>query len=96
MKKSCGQCHPDHSKELNRIKRMQGQLEGIKKMIEAQKYCPEILIQTRAVSSAVRSLETKILEKHLRHCVNQAFQTKDKKESEKKMKELLDIFKRGR
>ena len=94
IKKACPSCHPDHSKELNRIKRMQGQLEGVKKMIEEGRYCPEILIQTSAIAAAIRSLETQILEKHLKHCVTQAFESNDKTESDKKIKELLNLFQR--
>ncbi len=94
MKNNCKHCHPDHSKELNRIKRMQGQLEGIKKMITDRRYCPEILIQTRAVLAAVKSLEGKILESHLQNCVVQCFESGDKKESGKKITELVTLFKR--
>ncbi|MBU0507130.1 MAG: metal-sensitive transcriptional regulator [bacterium] len=94
MKDACKKCHPDHSKELNRINRLQGQLEGIKKMIADRRYCPEIMIQTRAVAAAVRALEAKLLESHLKHCVAQAFESKSKKDSEDKISELVDLFKR--
>ena len=46
-------------------------------MIEAQRYCPDILVQTRAIQSAIRSLERSLLERHIQHCVSQAFQIDD-------------------
>lgn len=86
--------HPDHSKEINRIKRIQGQLEGVQRMIQENRYCPEILIQTKAIASAIRSLETTILERHLNHCVKSAISSKDEAKTQKQVDELLDIFKK--
>ena len=83
--------HPNHSAEITRINRMIGQLQGIKRMIEDNTYCPEILIQTKAISSALRSLETSILEKHIKSCVAEAFETGH--EVDKKTEELIQIFK---
>lgn len=85
---------PDHSAELRRINRIQGQLEGIKRMIQERRYCPDIITQTSAVRAAITSLEASILEKHLSACVRSAFKASDK-ESEVKIKELVEIFKRG-
>jgi DNA-binding FrmR family transcriptional regulator len=83
--------HPDHSAELNRINRMIGQLEGVKKMIGDNVYCSEILIQTKAISSALRSLETTILERHIHHCVHGSL--KSEKTVDKTVEELVHIFK---
>ena len=82
---------PDHNAEINRINRMIGQLEGVKKMISEQVYCPEILIQTKAISSALRSLETSLLENHINHCVKNSFETGN--DSDKKIEELIVLFK---
>jgi CsoR family transcriptional regulator, copper-sensing transcriptional repressor len=84
-------CKPDHTPQIKRLNRMIGQLGGIKKMIEDGVYCPEILIQTKAVSSALRSLETCLLEGHLNGCVTEAITTGHDKD--KKVEELLQIFK---
>lgn len=92
----CGESantHPDHSSELHRINRLQGQIAGIKKMIVDRRYCPDIITQTSAVRSAVTSLEAAILEKHLSACVRDAFKASDK-DSETKIQELLTIFKK--
>ena len=82
--------HPDHSAEIKRINRLIGQLEGIKRMIDDGVYCPEILIQTKAASSALRSLETSLLEAHINHCVKNSLKNGD---SEQKISELIQIFK---
>ena len=82
---------PSHSDQIKRINRIIGQLQGVKRMIEDNTYCPEILIQTKAISSAIRSVETSLLEKHISHCVKSA--AKSEKELDKKITELSQIFK---
>lgn len=96
MKKcdDCTQTHPDHSKQISRLNRINGQIDGVKKMIENKRYCPEIIIQLKAITSAVKSLEAKILEEHLSACVNDAFNSKDKKEKQRKIDELVELFSR--
>ena len=87
--------HPDHTKEITRIKRIKGQLDGIQKMIERGEYCIDILNQTKAVSSAVHSLEAALLEKHIQHCVSDAFSPDhDPHDREKKIQELLSLFRK--
>ena len=89
---NCEQNNPNHRAELSRLNRIKGQIDGIARMIEEERYCPEILTQTRAVSSAIRSLETALLKRHLNHCVVAAFSADDSVEREAKTAELLDIF----
>jgi len=84
-------CNPDHSDQIKRLNRIIGQLEGVKRQIEKNTYCPEILIQTKAASSAIRSLETNMLEKHINNCVKTALSTG--KGAEQKTEELIKIFK---
>lgn len=93
--KKTEQDHPDHAQEFNRMNRIMGQLSGVKKMIDERAYCPEILIQTKAIRSAIMSLELSILNRHLHHCVHSAFTSKDNKDIEAKIQELLDIFKKS-
>ena len=81
-------------RRLMRVNKISGQLNGIKKMIEEQRYCPEIITQLKAVSSACQSLEIIMLEKHLESCVLEAFQSKDKNAQAKKIKELSLLYKR--
>ena len=63
----------------NRINRLSGQLEGIKRMIEEDRYCPEILNQLRACINSLKSLEVVILNNHLQNCVVNKIQNGDLK-----------------
>lgn len=87
--------HPDHSRDISRVNRINGQLNAVKRMIEEKRYCPEILIQLRAVYAAVRSLESSILEKHLQSCVTEALSSKNPDHAKLKIKELVDLFNRS-
>lgn len=86
--------HPSHADEIKKLNRIAGQVEGIKKMIDEHRYCPDILTQLRAVRSALRTVETNILETHLQYCVTNALQSKNKKAAEAQIAELKDLFKR--
>lgn len=86
--------HPDHSKEISRLNRISGQIEGVKKMIEERRYCPDILTQLRAVASATKSLEASVLEAHLGSCVADAFKSDKVEEQKEKISELVKLFKR--
>ena len=89
----CASNHsPSHRAELSRIRRIAGQLSGIERMILEGRYCPDILIQTRAVSAAVRSLEASLLRRHIQHCVQGALLSEDEGEREAKVDELIEIF----
>ena len=94
MENCCDEKHPNYEKHTPRLNKIKGQLNGIKKMIEEQRYCPEIITQLKAVSSACQSLEIIMLEKHLESCVMEAFQSKDKNAQAKKIKELSLLYKR--
>ena len=60
----------EEKKDLkNRLNRIAGQLGGISKMIDEDKYCDDVLIQLSAVNSAVKSLANRILERHMETCV---------------------------
>ena len=93
MEDCCDSRHPDYTKHIPRINKAMGQLNGIKKMIEEGRYCPEIITQLRAVSSACQSLEIIMLQKHLESCVMDAFQSNDKKVQEEKIRELTHLYK---
>jgi DNA-binding FrmR family transcriptional regulator len=86
-------CHPSHFAQIARLNRISGQLDGVKKMITERRYCPEILIQLKAVRSALRSVESNILKSHLESCVAESFA--DRRERAQKIDEikiLLDKF----
>ena len=86
--------HPDHGKEISRLNRISGQLEGVRKMISENRYCPDILLQLKAARSAIRSLEARVLKTHLENCVVGAFEEKNEKGREEKILELVELYKR--
>lgn len=86
--------HPDHSSQVARLNRVIGQIEGIKRMIQTRRYCPEILVQTRAIASALKAVEVGIIEKHVRHCVSEALAARKPKEIDRKIEELVTILDR--
>jgi len=100
-KKICTSCegkktlHPDHSSELTRLSRIQGQVEGIVRMIVERRYCPDILTQLKAVQAALKSVEGSVLRNHMQDCVKQAMDSKDEKEIKQKINELVALFIRG-
>ena len=64
-------------KQLNRVARIIGHLEHVKKMIEADEDCSDVLIQLKAVRSAVGSLRKEIIEEHTLHCIAHAIEDGD-------------------
>ena len=82
---------PNHADNLPRLSRISGQIDGIKKMIEEERYCVDIVNQIKAVRSALKSVEKNILQKHIKHCVAASFKA-SKTEQEQKINELISLF----
>ena len=82
---------PNHADNLPRLNRISGQIDGIKKMIEEERYCLDIVNQIKAVRSALKSVEKNILQKHIKHCVAASFKA-SKTEQEQKINELIRLF----
>ncbi len=73
---------------LNRLSRLEGQIRGIKKMVDEDAYCADLLTQTAAVSSALGSLECEIMTRHLKNCVANDLKN-GRTESTEEMSKLL-------
>ena len=82
--------NPSHKSELTRINRVIGQLEGIKRMINDDRYCLDILTQLMASRSAIRSVSGNILKCHMRSCVSQSFLSEE--ERDEKIDEIHNLF----
>jgi len=80
------------SKRLNRLK---GQLAGIQRMVEEEKYCVDVLQQIAAVRGALGKVASKLLEAHVKHCVYQAFTTGSDNERLEKIDELVSVFEKS-
>ena len=74
---------------VKRLHRIEGQVRGIERMVEDDRYCIDILTQISAVNTALESLAFKILEEHVRHCVAGALASGDKADAQTKAEELL-------
>lgn len=72
--------HTETQNVLNRLSRIIGHLEGIKKMVEAERSCSDVLIQLSAVKSAVNNTQKLILKDHINHCLVEAIQNGDEDE----------------
>ena len=80
------------SQKLNRLKRIEGQVRGIAKMVEDDRYCIDILTQMQAVKSALSKVESQILKDHASCCVAEAISSGDEAEQKVKFDELVDLF----
>ena len=81
---------------LKRMNYLSGHLEGVKKMIEKDEYCINIIEQNRGVISALYKVNEMILENHLNTCVVEAIEGKNKEERKKKIEEILKLFKNSK
>ena len=88
--------YPDHRKNLISLKRIEGQVRGIQRMIEEGQYCVDILIQMRAVIAALASVEDKILEKHFQGCLTNAVNGNSRSKKQQKLKEIMLLIKKFR
>jgi len=81
-----------HLEEVVPLKRIEGQLRGIQKMIEEKRYCIDILTQISSVEGALKRVEKNILNRHLRGCVRESFSKGNKEDREKKVEEIIEVL----
>jgi DNA-binding FrmR family transcriptional regulator len=79
---------------VKRLHRIEGQVRGIERMIEDDRYCIDILTQIAAVNTALESLAFRLLDQHVKHCVAGAFASGNEKEMAQKTAELLEAVHR--
>lgn len=82
---------PNKTKLLNRLKRIEGQVRGIQRMIEENRYCVDILLQVAASKSALNQVALALMEDHTRHCVSKAIKNNEEAEA---IEELMEVVKR--
>jgi CsoR family transcriptional regulator, copper-sensing transcriptional repressor len=81
---------------LNRLKRVEGQVRGIARMVEEDRYCIDVLTQVQAVRAALGRVETELLKGHLGHCIEGAIVSGDRDEQRRKAAELIELLERTR
>jgi DNA-binding FrmR family transcriptional regulator len=80
------------SQTINRLRRLEGQVRGIIKMLEEDRYCIDVLHQMQAVKSALARAESEILKDHANSCVAEAIESGDAEAQREKVSELIDLF----
>ena len=76
---------------LNRLKRIEGQVRGLQKMVEDERYCADILVQLASVQEALRGVGRNLMKNHLRHCATKAISSGKPKEAAAMYDELLEL-----
>lgn len=79
-----------------RFRRIEGQVRGLSRMLEEDRYCIDILHQIQAVKAALTKAETELLRTHARECVDDALKSGTVRERRQKIVELVDLFERVR
>jgi len=88
--------NPNHEDNIVALKRIEGQVRGVQRMIEDREYCIDILNQIHAVKGALARVEEKILQKHFQHCLTTAIMGSSEKEKQQKLDEILKLINRTR
>ena len=78
-----------------RLQRIEGQVRGIARMVDGDRYCIDIVTQVSAVRAALRRLEEEILQDHVVHCVEHAIASGNKADQRKKIEELMEVVRRA-
>ena len=84
----------DHQDKLVSLRRIEGQIRGVQKMIGDRRYCVDILYALGAAIGALKNVESKILRDHLNACVKTTFTGKSRPEKEKKIQEIYELLER--
>jgi DNA-binding FrmR family transcriptional regulator len=81
-------------KVLKNLNRIEGQVRGIAKMVEEERYCIDVVTQIEAARAALARVESDLLRQHLGHCVHRAMNSKNASERETVIDELVGVFRR--
>lgn len=81
---------------LNRLRRIEGQVRGLQKMMDQERYCADVLMQVASVQEALRGVSRSLLHNHLKHCASEAIRSEDPAKAEAMYEELLDLVFRSK
>jgi DNA-binding FrmR family transcriptional regulator len=79
-------------KLLSRLSRIEGQVRGVARMVEEERYCIDVLDQVQAIKAALKKVEEQILKDHSAHCVAHAIKSGDTEDQKRKFDELVELF----
>jgi CsoR family transcriptional regulator, copper-sensing transcriptional repressor len=77
---------------LLRLRRVEGQVRGVQKMVQEERYCPDVLTQMSAIHESLRAVERILMKNHLQHCTTEALRSGDAKKAQRTYDELTDLF----
>jgi DNA-binding FrmR family transcriptional regulator len=77
---------------LLRLRRIEGQVRGVQKMVEEDRYCPDVLVQMSAIHESLRAVERVLMKDHLQHCATEALRSGDDKQAQRTYNELTELF----
>lgn len=86
----------DTKSTVNRLNRIAGQVHGVVRMIEQDRYCIDVLTQIAAIKSALAKVESEVLKRHAASCVASAIASGDEADQRQKFSELIDLMERTR
>ena len=89
-----GMSPEERSKLIGRLKRAEGQLGAVRRMLEAEDYCVDVLLQLSAVRGALGRIGEMVLSSHIETCVSEAFQHGDGERRQRMIDELMEVFSR--
>lgn len=82
----------DKQTVLRRLKRIEGQVRGLQKMVDEERYCTDILVQISSVHEALRAVGRKLMRNHLSHCATNAIRSEDPEQAEAMYDELMELI----
>lgn len=85
-----------HAEQLEFLKKIEGQIRGIQRMVQEKRYCPDIITQIHSIIGALYRVENEIFKKHLQGCVVNALKGKSDSEKQKKIDEVIELISRFR
>lgn len=80
-----------HIEQVISLKKIEGQIRGLQRMIEEKKYCVDIITQISSIVGALRSVENRIFKKHIEGCVVNALKGRSESEKKEKISEVMDL-----
>jgi len=88
----------DHSRArtLTRLRRIEGQVRGLQRMVEEDRYCADVMTQIASVHAALRSVGRELMRQHLEHCVTEAIRSDDPAVTDRMYDELMELMYRNR
>ncbi len=84
----------DREKLRNRLRRIEGQVRGLQRMVDEEAYCVDVLTQVASVVSALEKVGTLVLKDHVEHCVRESIESGDRQKADEKVEELTAAVER--